>query len=62
MESASPATTAPKVEAVYAGLEAQLGATAIAQLYAALDAVLDALDAAPASSGDAHAPLTRPRS
>lgn len=42
------ARMAPKIEAVYAVLEAQLGAEAVAQLYAALDGVLQALGEAPA--------------
>lgn len=39
------ARMAPKIEAVYAALEAQLGAEAVTRLYAALDQVLEALDA-----------------
>ncbi len=37
---------APQIEAVYAHLEAQLGAQAVAQLYAALDGVIGTLGAA----------------
>lgn len=37
------ARMAPKIEAVYAALEAQLGAPVVAGLYASLDAVLGAL-------------------
>lgn len=41
------ARMAPAIETVYAGLESRLGAAVVAQLYAALDGVLDALDPAP---------------
>lgn len=42
---------APQIEAVYAGLEAQLGVPAVTQLYGALDGLLEALGgAAPAPS------------
>lgn len=43
------ARMAPKIEAVYAALEAQLGAPVVAGLYASLDAVLGALAAGPSS-------------
>lgn len=41
------ARMAPKIEAVYAALEARLGAAAVARLYATLDEVLAALEPGP---------------
>ncbi|GAB4040053.1 MAG: homoprotocatechuate degradation operon regulator HpaR [Rubrivivax sp.] len=41
------ARMAPQIEAVYAGLEAQLGAGVVARLYETLDELLDALEGAP---------------
>ncbi|MBT9489981.1 MAG: homoprotocatechuate degradation operon regulator HpaR [Rubrivivax sp.] len=55
--SATPASRrlaqrmAPKIEAVYAALELQLGAEVVAQLYTTLDAVLGALAAEPPAAG-----------
>jgi homoprotocatechuate degradation regulator HpaR len=54
--SATPASRrlaarmAPRIEAVYAALEAQLGTEVVARLYATLDAVLAALEAGPAAA------------
>ena len=55
--SATPASRrlakrmAPKIEAVYTALEAQLGTEVVAQLYATLDVVLEALEAEPPAAG-----------
>jgi homoprotocatechuate degradation regulator HpaR len=38
---------APQIEAVYAGIEAEMGAEAVARLYAALDGVIAALGGGP---------------
>lgn len=46
---------APKIEAVYAALEARLGAEVLARLYTTLDEVLGVLEAAAGDAGPAKA-------